>query len=117
MNTKNFQLMSRSWLVTTALILVLLILGACSSAAPTTPQPAQSSGGDSAGGTTEESAPAEASSSQGGEKVLIVAVDGDIDTFDPCCTVGTKTSQTTIQNAFDQLTQYAQVEKTLPNGE
>src|SRR5713101_5851997 len=50
------------------------------------------------------------------EKVLIVAVDGDIDTFDPCCTVGTKTSQTTIQNTFDQLTQYAQVEKTLPDG-
>src|SRR5713101_6376593 len=50
------------------------------------------------------------------QKVLIVAVDGDIDTFDPCCTVGTKTSQTTIQNTFDQLTQYAQVEKTLPDG-
>ena len=50
------------------------------------------------------------------EKVLIVAVDGDVDTFDPCCTVGSKTSQTTIQNTFDQLTQYAQVERTLPNG-
>ena len=47
---------------------------------------------------------------------MVVAVDGDVDTFDPCCTVGTKPSQTTIQNTFDQLTQYAQVEKTLPNG-
>lgn len=51
------------------------------------------------------------------EKVLIVAVDGDVDTFDPCCTVGSKTSQTTIQNTFDQLTQYAQVERTLPDGQ
>lgn len=51
------------------------------------------------------------------EKVLIVAVEGDVDTFDPCCTVGTKASQTTIQNTFDQLTQYALVEKTLPNGQ
>ena len=51
------------------------------------------------------------------EKILVVAVDGDVDTFDPCCTVGSKTSQTTIQNTFDQLTQYAQVEKTLPDGQ
>lgn len=51
-----------------------------------------------------------------GGKVLVVAVDGDVDTFDPCCTVGSKPSQTTIQNTFDQLTQYAQVEKTLPDG-
>lgn len=49
-------------------------------------------------------------------KTLIVAEDADIDTFDPCCTVGTKYSQTTIQNTFDQLTQYAQVQKTLPDG-
>lgn len=51
------------------------------------------------------------------EKILVVAVDGDVDTFDPCCTVGSKTSQTTIQNTFDQLTQYAQVEKTLADGQ
>lgn len=51
------------------------------------------------------------------EKILVVAVDGDVDTFDPCCTVGSKTSQTTIQNTFDQLTQYGQVEKTLPDGQ
>ncbi|MFB3103788.1 MAG: ABC transporter substrate-binding protein, partial [Pseudomonadales bacterium] len=42
---------------------------------------------------------------------------GDIDTFDPCCTVGSKNSQTAIQNTFDQLTQYAVVGRTLPNGE
>lgn len=51
------------------------------------------------------------------EKILVVAVDGDVDTFDPCCTVGTKPSQTTIQNTFDQLTQYAQTEKKLANGQ
>ena len=114
MNTKKSQLISLTWLIAATLILTLFVLGACNQAAPT--QPADSSAGSSAGGATEESKPAEASS-PGGEKVLIVAVDGDIDTFDPCCTVGTKTSQTTIQNTFDQLTQYAQVEKTLPNGE
>ncbi|MBI3961472.1 MAG: ABC transporter substrate-binding protein [Deinococcus sp.] len=51
-----------------------------------------------------------------GEKVLIVAVPGDIDTFDPGFTVGSKPSQTTIQNTFDQLTQYAVVNRTLPDG-
>jgi len=40
---------------------------------------------------------------------LVVAVEGDIDTFDPAFTVGSKPSQTTIQNTFDQLTQYKQV--------
>jgi peptide/nickel transport system substrate-binding protein len=40
-----------------------------------------------------------------------VAVEGDIDTFDPAFTVGSKPSQTTIQNTFDQLTQYKQVTK------
>jgi peptide/nickel transport system substrate-binding protein len=44
---------------------------------------------------------------------LIVAVEGDVDTFDPAFTVGSKPSQTTIQNTFDQLTQYKQVTKHL----
>jgi peptide/nickel transport system substrate-binding protein len=44
---------------------------------------------------------------------LVVAVEGDIDTFDPAFTVGSKPSQTTIQNTFDQLTQYKQVTKRL----
>ena len=76
-----------------------IIISACA-----TPAPRPSSGGSAAPAGT------------GKEKVLIVAVDGDVDTFDPCCTVGTKPSQTTIQNTFDQLTQYARVEKSLPNG-
>jgi peptide/nickel transport system substrate-binding protein len=42
---------------------------------------------------------------------LVVAVEGDIDTFDPAFTVGSKPSQTTIQNTIDQLTQYKQVTK------
>jgi peptide/nickel transport system substrate-binding protein len=44
---------------------------------------------------------------------LVVAVEGDIDTFDPAFTVGSKPSQTTIQNTFDQLTQYKQVTKNV----
>src|SRR5262249_51947190 len=44
---------------------------------------------------------------------LVVAVEGDIDTFDPAFTVGSKPAQTTIQNTFDQLTQYKQVTKTV----
>jgi peptide/nickel transport system substrate-binding protein len=44
---------------------------------------------------------------------LVVAVEGDVDTFDPAFTVGSKPSQTTLQNVFDQLTQYKQVEKEL----
>lgn len=44
---------------------------------------------------------------------LVVAVEGDVDTFDPAFTVGSKPSQTTIQNTFDQLTQYKQVMKRL----
>src|SRR5436853_4916100 len=44
---------------------------------------------------------------------LVVAVEGDIDTFDPAFTVGSKPSQTTIQNTFDQLTQYKHQEKTV----
>lgn len=67
-------------------------------------------------GETTEEAPA-AESADGEEKVLIVAIDGDIDTFDPCCTVGSKPTQTTLQNTFDQLTQYEIVERELPNGQ
>ena len=48
---------------------------------------------------------------------LIVAVEGDIDTFDPAFTVGSKTAQTVIQNTFDQLTQYRIVESTTPSGD
>src|SRR5262245_19067976 len=44
---------------------------------------------------------------------LVVAVAGDIDTFDPALTVGSKPAQTTIQNTLDQLTQYKQVSKTV----
>jgi peptide/nickel transport system substrate-binding protein len=44
---------------------------------------------------------------------LVVAVEGDIDTFDPAFTVGSKPSQTTIQNVFDQLTHYEQVDREL----
>ena len=44
---------------------------------------------------------------------LVVGVEGDIDTFDPAFTVGSKPAQTTIQNTFDQLTQYQQVDKTI----
>ncbi len=44
---------------------------------------------------------------------LVVGVEGDVDTFDPAFTVGSKPSQTTIQNTFDQLTQYKQVDKTV----
>ena len=44
---------------------------------------------------------------------LVVAVEGDIDTFDPAFTVGSKPAQTTIQNTFDQLTQYKHQDKTV----
>jgi peptide/nickel transport system substrate-binding protein len=47
---------------------------------------------------------------------LIVAVAENVDTFDPGFTVGSKTAQTTIQNVFDQLTQYQVVDKTTPDG-
>ena len=47
---------------------------------------------------------------------LIVAVEGDVDTFDPAFTVNSKTAQTVIQNTFDQLTQYQVVERTTPDG-
>ncbi len=47
---------------------------------------------------------------------MIVAISENIDTFDPGFTVGSKTAQTTIQNTFDQLTQYQVVEKTTSDG-
>jgi peptide/nickel transport system substrate-binding protein len=47
---------------------------------------------------------------------LIVAVEGDIDTFDPAFTVNSKTAQTVIQNTFDQLTKYQVVDQTAPDG-
>jgi peptide/nickel transport system substrate-binding protein len=94
----------RAWSLVTLLALAAILIGACG--AP----PAAAPGGEAT------SAPA-AGGGQAAEKTLVVAVDGDIDTFDPCCTVGSKPSQTTIQNTFDQLTQYAQVERTLPNGQ
>lgn len=104
MNTHRYQRARTLWMTLSGLVLTALIVAACGSA-PAAP---------SAPAADATAAPAAGEAAQ--EKVLIVAVDGDIDTFDPCCTVGTKTSQTTIQNTFDQLTQYAQVEKTLPDG-
>jgi len=47
---------------------------------------------------------------------LIVAVAENVTSFDPAFTVGDKTSQATIQNTFDQLTQYQVVEKQAPDG-
>jgi len=47
---------------------------------------------------------------------FIIAVEGDVDTFDPGNTVGSKTAQTVLQNIFDQLTQYQIVDKTADDG-
>jgi len=47
---------------------------------------------------------------------FIIAVEGDVDTFDPGNTVGSKTAQTVLQNIFDQLTQYQIVDKTAEDG-
>lgn len=47
---------------------------------------------------------------------FIVAVAENIDTWDPGFTVGSKSSQTVLQNVFDQLTQYEIVEATAPDG-
>lgn len=47
---------------------------------------------------------------------LIIAVAENIDTWDPGFTVGSKSSQTTIQNTFDQLTQYTIIDATAPDG-
>jgi len=48
---------------------------------------------------------------------LIIAVAENVDTFDPGFTVGSKTSQTALQNVFDQLTQYEIVDKTTADGQ
>jgi peptide/nickel transport system substrate-binding protein len=67
-------------------------------------------------------APAKTWSQRGGKTqeaaatTFIVAVEGDVDTFDPGNTVGSKTAQTVLQNIFDQLTQYAIVDKTGDDG-
>lgn len=49
-------------------------------------------------------------------ETLVIAVAENIDTFDPGFTVGSKSSQTVIQNTFDQLTQYEVVDATSPSG-
>jgi peptide/nickel transport system substrate-binding protein len=49
-------------------------------------------------------------------ETLVIAVAENIDTFDPGFTVGSKSSQTIIQNVFDQLTQYEIVDATTPDG-
>lgn len=49
-------------------------------------------------------------------ETLILAVAENIDTWDPGFTVGSKSSQTVIQNTFDQLTQYEVVDATAPDG-
>ncbi len=66
-------------------------------------------GGGGAGGKAAEKA-------KTARDTLVVAVEGDIDTFDPAFTVGSKPAQTTIQNSFDQLTQYKQVQKKTDDG-
>ena len=110
MHSKKRRLIGKSWLAIIIMLLTALIVAGCAGTEP--------------GSAQEEAAPAEEAASAAAEepaadeeKVLIVATEADIDTFDPCCTVGTKNAQTAIQNTFDQLTQYAQIEKTLPNGE
>ena len=95
---KKYLLLRMELLKFASVMLVLALVGACTPAA--TPEPIVA---------------AQAETPK--EKILVVAVDGDVDTFDPCCTTGSKNSQTAIQNTFDQLTQYAQVEKTLPDGQ
>lgn len=125
LNYKRKVSMNRSWLALLGLLVAALLLAACGAqATPEAPAaaeeeaaPAEAPAAEEEAAPAEEPAAEEPAAATGEEKVLIVAVDGDVDTFDPCCTVGTKTSQTTIQNTFDQLTQYAQVEKTLPNGD
>jgi peptide/nickel transport system substrate-binding protein len=49
-------------------------------------------------------------------ETLVIAVAENIDTWDPGFTVGSKSSQTVIQNTFDQLTQYEVVDATTPDG-
>lgn len=103
MSSKTFA-RRRLFQVCTLVGVASIVIAACAQT-PTAPVPAATSAN---GATTAAQAVK--------EKVLIVAFDGDVDTFDPCCTVGSKLVQTTIQNTFDQLTQYARVEKKLPNG-
>jgi peptide/nickel transport system substrate-binding protein len=62
---------------------------------------------------TPANAPQAASTSKTPADTLVVAVEGDVDTFDPAFTVGSKPAQTTIQNTFDQLTQYKHQDKTV----
>jgi peptide/nickel transport system substrate-binding protein len=57
------------------------------------------------------------SADQDKSNTLIIAVAENVDTFDPGFTVGSKTAQTTLQNVFDQLTQYEVVDKTTPDGQ
>jgi peptide/nickel transport system substrate-binding protein len=47
---------------------------------------------------------------------LVIAVAENIDTWDPGFTVGSKSSQTALQNTFDQLTQYQVIDATSPDG-
>lgn len=117
---------NRSIFAPLALFMILMLIlaacgGAAEEAAPETEAPAAEeeaapeSEAPAAEGETETDT--ESSTESGTEKILTIAVDGDVDTFDPCCTVGSKIAQTTIQNTFDQLTQYEQIERQLPNGE
>ncbi|MCL5677268.1 MAG: ABC transporter substrate-binding protein [Firmicutes bacterium] len=69
----------------------------------------------SSSGTSQSQSGSGAQTQQPKEKVLVVAFPGDIDTFDPAFTVGTRTSQTVIQNTFDQLEQYALKAVTTPD--
>ncbi|NJL33304.1 MAG: ABC transporter substrate-binding protein [Chloroflexaceae bacterium] len=104
------------------LLALVVILASCGGGAPAAPADApaeEAAEAPAEDAPAAEEAPAEeapAEEAAEGEKVLIIAVDGDIDTFDPCCTVGSKPTQTVLQNTFDQLTQYAIVERTLPDG-
>lgn len=102
----------------TLLLALTLILASCGAAGdtPSADESAPDAAATPAAEETADAAPATDAAS-GDEKVLVVAIDGDVDTFDPCCTVGSKPVQTTLQNTFDQLTQYAQIERELPNGQ
>lgn len=102
-----------------------ILLAACGGGAATstptagaeTGTPAATSTATSGGSSATASATATSgSTSSRGSDTFIVAVVGDIDTFDPAFTVGSKPSQTTIQNTFDQLTQYQVVDKQLADG-
>lgn len=50
------------------------------------------------------------------KKTLVWAVSGGIDTFDPAFTVGSRPSQTVLQNIFDQLEMYGLAERTTKKG-